>query len=326
MLVLIRLVEMNFINMVKKFLFLIFIISSNYLFGQAGIGTTAPVNKFQVETPVAAPLTSGTGLNGNLRLGAPGVNQVFDFGLGTTFGWMQARDKTGYGTNYSLFLNPNGGGVGIGTNSTSSTLTVGNSTGTIPGEITLNPTGAINEGGQIIIKKSLTGSVNDWTIDQFGTTSANARLRLFSGTTESNGLSILDNGNVGIGNNAPAARLDVTGNVAVSGNLTGGNTSTSKLSGFVSNLSTEAASRTLALSDNGNILRFTATSAVTITLPATGIPEGFNCMVLQGAGGQITFSGTFYNRNGFNKTAGQYSIVTILYAGGVYIVSGEMSN
>jgi len=310
----------------KKFLFLIAIVSSNVMFGQAGIGTTTPVNKFQIETPVAAPLTSGTGLNGNLRLSAPSVNQVFDFGLGTTYGWMQARDKTGYGTNYNLFLNPNGGAVGIGTNSIATTLTVGNATGTIPGEITLNPTGTTNEGGQITIKKSLTGSVNDWTIDQYGTTSANARLRIFNGASETNGLLILENGNVGIGNNAPAVRLDVTGNAAVSGNLTGGNSANSKLSGFVSNLSTESASRSLALSDNGNILRFTSSSAVTITLPATGIPEGFNCMVLQGAAGQITFSGTFYNRNNFTKTAGQYSIVTILYAGGVYIVSGEMSN
>jgi hypothetical protein len=117
-----------------------------------------------------------------------------------------------------------------------------------------------------------------------------------------------------------------TGNVSLSGNLTGGNLSTSKLNGFVSNVSTEANGRTLALADNGNILRFTATSAVTLILPSTGIPEGFNCMVLQGDLGQITFSGTFYNRNSFTKTAGRYSIVTILYVGGIYIVSGEMSN
>ncbi len=116
------------------------------------------------------------------------------------------------------------------------------------------------------------------------------------------------------------------GNVSTTGALTGGNLAASKLSGFVSNISTEAAGRSLALTDNGNILRFTATSGVTLTLPASGIPEGFNCMVLQGDAGQITFSGTFYNRNSFTKTAGRYSIVTILYAGGVYIISGEMSN
>lgn len=208
---------------------------------QTGIGTTAPINKFQVETSAAAPLSSGTGLNGNLRLGATSANQVVDFGLGTTYGWIQARDKTNYGTNYILALNPNGG-------------------------------------------------------------------------------------NVGINKLAPTKALDVAGDVAISGNLTGGNLSTSKLNGFVSNITTEASGRNLALADNGNILRFTATSGVTLTLPSTGIPEGFNCMVLQGDLGQITFSGTFYNRNSFTKTAGRYSIVTILYVGGVYIVSGEMSN
>jgi hypothetical protein len=208
---------------------------------QTGIGTTSPINKLQVETAAAAPLISGTSFNGNLRLGATSANQVLDFGLGTTYGWIQARDKTGYGTSYILALNPNGG-------------------------------------------------------------------------------------NVGINKLAPTKALDVAGDVAISGNLTGGNAATSKLNGFASNVSTESAGRNLALADNGNILRFTATTAVILALPATGIPEGFNCMVLQGDLGQITFSGTFYNRNSFTKTAGRYSIVTILYVGGVYIVSGEMSN
>jgi hypothetical protein len=117
-----------------------------------------------------------------------------------------------------------------------------------------------------------------------------------------------------------------SGNVSTTGALTGGNTATSKLSGFVSNLAEVTNGRDLSVSDNGNILRVSATSDITLNLPASGIPEGFNCMVLQGNTGQVTFSGTFYNRNSFTKTAGRYSIVTILFAGGVYIVSGEMSN
>jgi hypothetical protein len=204
-------------------------------------------------------------------------------------------------------------------------LTVGNTAGTVAGEITLNPTATTNEGGQITLKKSLTGSTVDWTIDQYGSTSANARLRIFSGGVDGNGLAILENGNVGIKNTAPAKALDVTGDVGVSGNLTGGNVSTSKLSGFVSNTSSEASSRTIAVADNGMILK--GTSAITFTLPAAGtLPEGFNCMVLQLGTGQITFSGTFSNRNSFTKTAGQYAIATILYIGGIYIISGEMSN
>jgi hypothetical protein len=114
------------------------------------------------------------------------------------------------------------------------------------------------------------------------------------------------------------------GNVSIAGNLTGGNAATSKLSGFVSNISTEASNRAIAVTDNGMILR--CTSAITLSLPTTGIPEGFNCMILQSGTGQVTFSGTFSNRNSFTKTAGQYAIATILYVGGVYIVSGEMSN
>jgi hypothetical protein len=121
--------------------------------------------------------------------------------------------------------------------------------------------------------------------------------------------------------------IDNAGNTTISGNLTGGNAATSKLSGFVSNVSTESAGRTIATSDNGMILRFTGTTAATFTLPSAGtLPEGFNCMVLQASTGQITFGGTFNNRNSFTKTAGQYAISTVMYVGGVYIVSGEMSN
>ncbi len=320
-------------NKVFKILFiLVNTLFINKVFAQTGIGTTTPVNKFQIETTTADPLTSGNNLkNGHFRLSGTSVTHLLDIGLMSStsnFGtWIQARKKDDYSINYNLYLNPNGGMVGIGTTSPSTTLTVGNATGTIPGEISLFPTGTINEGGQITIKKSLTGSLADWTIDQYGTTSANARLRLFSGATETNGINILENGNVGIKNSAPTKALDVTGDVAISGNLTGGNTASSKLSGFVSNVSTENTGRNIAVSDNGMILRYTGTTAATFTLPSAGnLPEGFNCMVLQASTGQITFGGTYSNRNSFTKTAGQFAIATILYVGGVYIVSGEMSN
>ncbi len=94
------------------------------LSAQTGIGTTTPINKLQVETAAASPLTSGSGFNGNVRLGATGANQVLDLGLGTTFGWIQSRDKTTYGTNYNLSLNPNGGNVGINKTAPTKTLDV----------------------------------------------------------------------------------------------------------------------------------------------------------------------------------------------------------
>jgi hypothetical protein len=185
---------------------------------QTGIGTTAPVNKFQVETTTADPLTSGNNLkNGHFRLSGIGVTHIVDAGLMSTtsnYGtWIQAKKKDDYSVNYNLLLNPNGGNVGIGTTSPSSTLTVGNTGGTVGGEIVLNPTSTQYEGGQITIKKSLIGSTVDWTIDQYGTTSSDARLRIFNGGAETNGIVIKENGYVGMGSITPTTRLYVNGDI-----------------------------------------------------------------------------------------------------------------
>jgi hypothetical protein len=164
-------------------------------------------------------LTSGNNLqNGHLRLTGLGVTHMLDVGLMSStsnFGtWIQARKKDNFGVNYNLLLNPNGGLVGIGNSSPSSTLTVGNTDGTIAGEILLNPTSTEYEGGQIILKRSKVGSTVDWTIDQYGTNSSNARFRIFNGASENNGISILENGKIGIGTPSPSTLLHLqNGNV-----------------------------------------------------------------------------------------------------------------
>ena len=136
-------------------------------------------------------------------------------------------------------------------------------------------------------------------------------------------------GNVGIGTTTPATTLDVNGSATVSGSLNGGNSATSTISGFVANFSTKTTSYTLVAADNGKILNFTNSTAVTLTIPS-GLPTGFNCTIVQNGTGQITLaasSTTINNRNGFTKTAGQYSMVSILHLGSnVFISSGEMSN
>ncbi len=196
----------------KKQLVLFLFLSMN-VFAQTGIGTTTPVNKFQVEATTANPSSTGSSTNGNLRISGSGASHVLDFGLSSssTFAWLQARSKSNYATLYDLAFNPNGGKVGIGTSAPSATLTVGNEGGTIGGEILLNPTSTQYEGGQIIFKKSLQGSTVDWTLDQYGTTSANARFRIFNGASETNGISILENGNVGLGTAIPSAKLNLDG-------------------------------------------------------------------------------------------------------------------
>jgi hypothetical protein len=266
-----------------------------------------------------------------LRLSGTGFTHAVDAGLMSTtsnFGsWIQARKSNDYSINYNLLLNPNGGSVGIGNVSPFTTLTVGNASGTIPGEISLNPTSpTAGEGGQITLKKSLQGGTVDWTIDQVGTSSANARLRIFSGSSETSGLAILENGYMGIGTISPAATLDVNGNVTNSAY-------NGTLSGFSANLNSPSSgttSYTLASSDNGKILNFTGSSAITITVPIS-LTTGFNCMIIQNGTGQITISPaatvTINNRNNFTKTAGQYAILTIVHLGSnTFITSGEMSN
>jgi hypothetical protein len=198
---------------VKKIVFLLLI--SFCAFSQTGIGTTTPINKFEVVTTSADPASSGATANGNLRLGPSTGSHVIDFGLSntSTYGWMQVRSKSAYGTTYNLALNPIGGSVGIGTSAPGSLLTVGRPDGTIVAEIALNPAATTNEGGQITIRKSLTGSTLDWTIDQYGTTASDARLRIFSGGTETNGINIKENGYIGLGTSAPTVRLQVSGDI-----------------------------------------------------------------------------------------------------------------
>ncbi len=171
------------------------------------------MNKFQIEATTANPASSGSSANGNLRLSGSSGSHILDFGLSSTstFSWLQARSKSNYATLYDLAFNPNGGNVGIGNSAPSSTLTVGNAAGTIGGEILLNPTTTQYEGGQIVFKRSLVGSTVDWTIDQYGSSSANARFRIFNGASETNGIAILENGNIGLGTINPTAKLNLDG-------------------------------------------------------------------------------------------------------------------
>jgi hypothetical protein len=202
--------------MKKVFFIASFLFVSSFVKAQTGIGTTSPINKFEVVATTADPATSGSSANGNVRLGPSSGSHVLDFGLSSTstYAWLQARLKSNYGTNYNLVLNPNGGPVGIGNKSPSATLTVGNESGTIGGEILLNPTSTQYEGGQIILKRSLEGSTVDWTIDQYGTNTSNARFRIFNGASESNGIAILENGKIGIGTPSPTTLLHLqNGNV-----------------------------------------------------------------------------------------------------------------
>jgi hypothetical protein len=120
-----------------------------------------------------------------------------------------------------------------------------------------------------------------------------------------------------------------TGNVSTTGNLTGGNSNSSSISGFAANINTQTGlTYTIDATDNGKIIQTTNANPISISIN-TGLPNGFNCTIVQMGAGQVTFSGsaTRLNRTGFTKTASQYSVVSILHLGSNNIlVTGEMSN
>ena len=129
-------------------------------------------------------------------------------------------------------------------------------------------------------------------------------------------------------NNATRFTIDNNGHTALTGNLTGNSTSTSTIANFSSVINEQSAGFTLGNGDNGKIIVINSSSAATITVPSLAV--GFNCMIVQRGTGQVTITAsgvTINNRYGFNKTAGQHSILTLVcIATGVYISSGDMTN
>jgi hypothetical protein len=318
----------------KHILSIYFIFISIATYAQTGVGTTTPINKFQIETTATDPINSGSAANGNLRLSGLSVSHVLDFGLSntSTFAWIQARNKT-YGTNYNLVFNPLGGNVGIGTLSPTAKLNLvgggirihdGFSNSTARPALTTTTIGAFEIRG--------VGSGGGGTTQSDGSDDGFLRLSA-GGGTNANAQSSIDisgfsstadmNNNI-VFRTAGTERLRIDSN----GNLSGSTTNT--LSGFGAQINSISASYQLAATDNSEVVQSNAASAITVTIPA-GLPTGFNCMVLQYGAGQITFSPasgvTIINRNSYNKTIGQYALATVLHIGSnIVIISGELSN
>jgi hypothetical protein len=201
----------------KKILFILFILLfANIANGQTGIGITTPAVKLHVKSNAATLRLEGTDhtymelfpQGSTTRYGYIGFPNASSTQL--TFMNQFATGPIVFGTNGSnkMFLSSDGK-LSIGTITPASTLTVGAADGSVAGEILLNPTSTQYEGGQLIFKRSLIGSTVDWTIDQYGTTSSDARLRIFNGNSENNGLAILENGYLGIGTGTPSKKLHV---------------------------------------------------------------------------------------------------------------------
>ncbi|MFM6994085.1 MAG: tail fiber domain-containing protein [Sediminibacterium sp.] len=228
----------------KKYFYTTILVCAFYTINaQTGIGTTSPVNKFQVETTVADPLTTGNNVrNGILRLSGVGVNHLLDVGLmnatNNFSAWLQARKKDDYSVNYNLLLNPNGGNVGIGTSNPTAKLNIagggirihnGFSNSTNRPAINTSTVGSYelrgvgSEGGTTqrdggddgFLRLSAGGGTNSnsqASIDLSGySTVADMNSNIVMRTAGVERFRINNSGYVGIGNASPAQALDVTG-------------------------------------------------------------------------------------------------------------------
>lgn len=93
--------------------------------GNVGIGITAPGLRTEIVGTMGWPATSGGTQNGALRIGGAGVGSsvVLDMGINGQLGalgggWLQSTNKFNLASANPLFLNPNGGNVGIGMGTT----------------------------------------------------------------------------------------------------------------------------------------------------------------------------------------------------------------
>jgi hypothetical protein len=93
-------------------------------------------------------------------------------------------------------------------------------------------------------------------------------------------------------------------------------------------IESSATAITLDNTYNNRVLRCTAQSAVTITVPST-LAAGFSCMVIQAENGTVTFQAgaeaTIQSFGNFFSTAGFHAPASLMRVGaGVYHLSGNL--
>jgi hypothetical protein len=195
--------------------YVISIINSN-----TGFGTTSPNQRVHIDGQNGQPATSGGTQNGILRIqGGSGVGfgETLDMGFHVgvsgpaSYAWLQSTNTGSLGINYRLCLNPNGGNVGVGTNSPSEILHVTSAGGNVVALVSA----ASGSFAQYHLKG---GGTNPWVIGTQDNYVGNGLV--FRNVNDR--MIIFPDGNIIIGTGGNAGfRLDINGTTRTQGMLTG---------------------------------------------------------------------------------------------------------
>jgi len=196
--------------------------------GNVGIGTIAPGLKFHTDGATGFPASSGTTQTGVMRLGVTGgYGSVLDFGSNGVLGqgWIQSTDRSNLALNYPLLLNPNGGNVGIGTNNPGAGLQV-QKTSQLQPAIMIG--GAFSNGPRLQVygldadSQAYMGLGADMGGGPYehsvyfptGPSWAPGKLTFgdYNGSQYNTRITLLQNGNLGIGATGPNVKLQVNSN------------------------------------------------------------------------------------------------------------------
>jgi|GEM_PF-1460605 len=210
----------------------------NYL-GNVGIGTTNPTLRFTVPgdaSTAGLPASSGSTPVGIASFGGGNNTNALYFGAlnsGTYAVWLQASNPTNFATSYPLFLNPNGGNVGIGTTNPTQKLSVNvgtdlnfrfRSNSGVTELYTANDADGVYtkfriQGVPLLLNPDSGGNVGIGLANPAGTfqvSNASSTSALFVNTATSS-----TGAYVGIFKSNPAQNLDVVGGINASGTVNG---------------------------------------------------------------------------------------------------------
>jgi hypothetical protein len=217
--------------------------------GKVGVGTVSPEAPIDVVTTITGglPATSGTtDSNDLLRLRSSG-GATLDFGRYATGNmWIQPRDATDLSVNNSLVLNPNGGNVGIGVAPPATLLDIrkDQNAATQLSLSNLVATGNTAASTRLVLSSSTSsGMIGAWPSDYAGYSPYQDRFTVTAGSDASglligavnagqdvrirtqagDAMTVDAAGNVGVGTTTPGTKLEVAGQVKITGGSPGAN-------------------------------------------------------------------------------------------------------